>query len=74
MLGTRNTGSSGITPPSSLFEGASRLGFGVSGEEVYVGLGVDREGKFGVYLPKGSYVGNYKVLCAIDLLVSCEGG
>ena len=42
------------------------LGFGVSGEEVYIGSGVYREGNFGVYLPKGSYVGNSKVLCERD--------
>ena len=50
------------------------LGFGVSGEEVYIGSGVDWEGNFGVYLLERSYVGNYKVLCERDLLVSCEGG
>ena len=50
------------------------LGFGVSGEEVYIGLGVDQEGNFRVYLPERLYVGNSKVLCERDLLVSCEGG
>ena len=50
------------------------LGFGVSSEEVYIRSGVDREGKFRVYLPKRSYVGNYKVLFERDILVSCEGG
>ena len=44
------------------------------GEEVYEGLGVDREGMFGVYLPKGSYVGNAKGLFESGLLVSREGG
>jgi hypothetical protein len=74
LFGTRNIGSSGVTPRSSSFEGDSRLGFGVSGEEVYVGSGVDREESFGIYLPNGSYVGTSKVLCERDLLVSCEGG
>ena len=73
LFGTRNTGSSGVTPRSSSFEGDSVLGFGVSGEELYIGSKVDREGNFGVYLPKGSYVGNSKVLCERDLLVSCKG-
>ena len=50
------------------------LGFGVSGEEVYIGSGVDREGNFQVYLPERSYVGNSNVLCERDLLVSCKGG
>jgi hypothetical protein len=50
------------------------LGFGVLGEAVYIGSGVDREGNFGVYLLEISYVGNSKVLCERDLLVSCEGG
>ena len=50
------------------------LGFGASGEEVYIGLGVDREGNFQVYLQERSYVGNSKVLCERDLLVSHEGG
>ena len=50
------------------------LGFGVWGEEVYIGSGEDREGNFRVYLPERSYVGNSKVLCEIDLLVSCDGG
>ena len=49
------------------------LGFGVSGEEVYIGSGVDQEGNFGVYLLEGSYVGNSKGLFEIDLLFSCEG-
>ena len=49
------------------------LGFGVSGEEVYVGSRVDQEGNFGVYLPEGSYVGNSKGLFERDLLVSHEG-
>ena len=44
------------------------------GEEVYVGSGVDQEGKFGVYLPEVSYVGNAKGLFESDLLVSREGG
>ena len=44
------------------------------GEEVYVGSGVDQNGNFGVYLPKGLYVGNIKGLFGSDLLVSCEGG
>ena len=74
MLGKRNTGSCGVTPQSSSFEGDTRLGFGVSGEEVYVGSGVDQEGKFGVYLSEGSYVGNDKDLFERDLLVSHEGG
>jgi hypothetical protein len=50
------------------------LGFGVSGEEVYVGSGVDQEGNFGVYLLEGSNVGNSKVFCERDLLFSHEGG
>ena len=50
------------------------LGFGVSGEEVYIGSRVDREGNFRVYLPEISYVGNSKVLCERYLLVSHEGG
>ena len=50
------------------------LGFGVSGEEVYIVSGVDREGNFQVYLPERSYVGNSKVLSKRDLLVSHEGG
>ena len=50
------------------------LGFGVSGEEVYIGSGVDWEGNFQVYLPKRSYVGNSKVLFKRDLLFSREGG
>ena len=50
------------------------LGFEESGEEVYIGSGVDRKGNFRVYLPKRSYVGNYKVLSKRDLLVSSEGG
>ena len=50
------------------------LGFGVSGEEVYVGSGVDWEGNFGVYLPEGSYFGNYKGLFERELLFSREGG
>ena len=50
------------------------LGFGVSGEEVYIGSGVDQEGNFGVYIPERLYVGNSKVLCERDLLVSREGG
>ena len=74
MFGTRNTGSSGVTPQSSSFEGDSGLGFGVSSEEVYVGSGVDQEGKFRVYLPKGSYVGKDKGLFEKDLLVSHKGG
>ena len=57
-----------------MFEEDSRLGFGVLGEEVYVGSGVDREGKLGVYLPEGSYVGNAKGLFESDFLVSSEGG
>ena len=73
MFGTRNIGSSSVTPRSSSFEGDSGLGFGVSGEEVYVGSGVDREGKFGVYLPEGSYARNAKDLFQSDLLVSREG-
>ena len=39
-------GSSIVTPRITLFEGDSVLGFGVSGEEVYIGSGVDREGNF----------------------------
>ena len=74
MFGTRNTGSSGVTPRRSSFEEESGLGFGVSGEEVYVGSGEDREGKFGLYLPEGLYVGNAKGLFESDLLISCEGG
>ena len=62
FFGTRNIGSFSVTPQSSSFEGDFRLGFGVSGEEVYVGSGVDCEGNFGGYLPEGSYVGNSKVL------------
>ena len=50
------------------------LGFGVSGEEVYIGSGVDQEGNFRVYLPERSYVGNSKVMFERDLLVSREGG
>ena len=50
------------------------LGFGVSGEEVYIGSGVDQEGNFRVYLPERSYIGNSKVLCERDLLASREGG
>ena len=50
------------------------LGFGVSGEEVYVGSGVDQEGNFGVYLLEGSYVGNSKGLFKSELLTLCEGG
>ena len=69
----RNTGSSGVTPRSSSFEEYSRLGFGLSGEEVYVGSRVDQEGKLGVYLPEGSYVGNAKGLFENDFLVSCKG-
>ena len=49
------------------------LGFGVSGEEVYIGSRVDQEGNFLVYLPERSYVGNSKYLCERDLLVSREG-
>ena len=44
------------------------LGFGVLGEEVYVGSGVDLEGNLGVYLSEGSYVGNAKGLLESDLL------
>ena len=58
MLGTRNTGSSGVTPRISSFGGDSMLGFGVSVEEVYIGSGVDWEGTFRVYLPEILYVGN----------------
>ena len=50
------------------------LGFGVLGEEVYVGLGVDQEGTLGVYVPEGSYVGNAKGLFESHILVSREGG
>ena len=50
------------------------LGFGVLGEEVYVGTGVDREGKLGVYHPEGLYVGNAKGLFERDLLFSPESG
>jgi hypothetical protein len=50
------------------------LGFGVLGKEVYIGSIIDQEGNFGVYLPERSYVGNSKVLCERDLLVSCESG
>ena len=46
------------------------LGFGVLGEEVYVGSGVDWEGNFGVYLPEGLYVGNSTGLFERYLLVS----
>ena len=46
----RIIGSFGVTPQSSSFEEDSGLGFGVSGEEVYVGSGIVGEGKFGVYL------------------------
>jgi hypothetical protein len=74
LLGIIQTGSFSVTPQSSSYEGDSGLGFGVSGEEVYVGPGVDREGKFEVYLPEGSYVGNAKGLFESDLFVSCEGG
>ena len=74
LLRKRNIVSPGVTPRSSSFEGDSGLGFGVSGEEVYVGSGVDREGVFRVYLPERSYVGNSKVLFERDLLVSREGG
>ena len=35
-----------------------------------MGLRVDWEGKLGVYLPEGSYVGNAKGLFENDLLVS----
>ncbi|CAF4456725.1 unnamed protein product, partial [Adineta steineri] len=49
------------------------LGFGVSGEEVYVGSGVAREANFGVYLLEGSYVGNSKGLFESGHLVSREG-
>lgn len=52
----------------------SVLGFGVLGKEVYIGSIIDQEGNFGVYLPERSYVGNSKVLCERDLLVSCESG
>ena len=41
---------------------------------MYEGSRVDREGKFGVYIREGSYVGNSKGLFESDLLVSCEGG
>ena len=50
------------------------LGFVVSDEEVYIGSGVDQKGNFGVYLLEGLYVGNSKVLCERDHLVSCKGG
>ena len=50
------------------------LGFGVSGEEMYIGSGVDQEGNFGVYLPLRTYVGNSNVLFERDLLVSRKGG
>ena len=74
MLGIRNIGSSNVTPRSSTFEEDFGLEFGVSGEEVYEGSGVDQEGKFGVYLLEGSYVGNSKGLFESDLLLSREGG
>ena len=41
---------------------------------MYVGLGVDWEGKFGVYLLEGSYFGNANGLFESDFLVSREGG
>ncbi|CAF4405382.1 unnamed protein product [Adineta steineri] len=69
-----NTISSAITPQSSSFEEDSMLGFGVSDEEVYVGSGVDQQGKLGGYLLEGSYVGNAKGLFENDFLVSHEGG
>ena len=74
LFGTRNTGSSSVIPQSSSFKEESGLGFRVSSEEAYAGSGVDREGKFGVYLLKGSYVGNAKGLFESDFLVSHEGG
>ena len=49
------------------------LGFEISGEEVYIGSGVDQEENFRVYLPERSYVGNSKVLCERDILVSHGG-
>ena len=74
LFGIRNIGSSGVTPRSSSFEEESELGFGVSGEEVYVGWGVDQEWMFGLYLSEGSYVGNDKGLFERNLLISHEGG
>ena len=43
-----------------MFKEESGLGLGVSGEEVYVGSGVDWEGMCGEYHPEGSNVVNSK--------------
>ena len=74
LFGIRNIGSSSITPRGSLFKEESRLGLGVSGEEVYVGSRVVWEGMCGEYLPEGSNVGNSRGLFESELLTSCEGG
>ena len=47
---------------------------GVSGEEVYVGSGVDWEGMCGEYHPKGSNDGNSRGLLESEFVTSHEGG
>ena len=62
MLGIRYTGSSGVTPQSSLFEEECWCGLGVLGEEVYDGYGVGCVGILGEYLPITEMQWNQKVI------------
>ena len=74
LFGIWYTWSSGLTPWSSSFKYGSRFGLGVSGEEVYLGLGVDWEEIWVEYHPEGSKVGNSRGLLESESVTSCEGG
>lgn len=52
----------------------SRFSLKVSGEEVYVGSGVDWEEMCRDYLPKGLNVGNSRGLFQSEFVTSQEGG
>ncbi|CAF4451667.1 unnamed protein product, partial [Adineta steineri] len=69
-----NTGSSNVTLRCSSFKEEYGFGLGVSGEEVYVGSGVDWEGTCGEYHLEGSNVGNSIGLLESEFVTSREGG
>ena len=68
------TGYFGVTPQTSSFKEEYGFGSRVSGEEVYVGLGVDWEGICGEYLLEGSIVGKSRGLSETESITSHEGG
>ena len=74
MFEIRNTCSSDVTLRGSSTKEESSFGLEVSGEEVYVGLGVEWEEMCEEYIPKGSNVGNPRGLFESEFITLREGG